>query len=61
MPSLKVSCANAGAAKASSVTAADAVMAARLARRKRFMIPSLMSAGVPARLSAPFLQGVGLR
>src|SRR5262249_3486159 len=53
-PSLKVSCADADAARPSDMAAADAITTIRLARRKRFMIPSLMSAGVPARLSSPF-------
>src|SRR3954467_1623295 len=59
-PSLKVSCADAGAARPNDIAEADAITTARLARRKRFMIPSLMSAGFPARLSAPLYRAPAL-
>src|SRR5437773_353730 len=59
MPSLKVSCAEAGTASPSDVTATDANRTARLVRRRRFMFSSPDSTGVPVRLSAPFCPGIG--
>jgi hypothetical protein len=53
-PSLKVSCADAGAAKVNEIAATDAATTVRLARQERSMNSSLMSTGVPARLSVPF-------
>src|SRR5215203_2257612 len=59
MPSLKVSCADAGAARASDVTATDAAITARLVRQERSMISSADVGGFSRLVIRAVCPGIG--
>src|SRR4051794_38735758 len=59
MPSLKVSCADAGHARASDAAATDAAKTARLARQERFMISSADVGGFSRLVIRAVCPGIG--